>query len=392
LKTIRDFDLDKKTVILRCDLNVSIKNGKIIDNTRIVNSIPTINYLLEHNSKVVILSHLGKVKTVEDKKKNGLEIVYKELTKYLNNKIKFVPYTNNPIIKEEINNMEYGTCILLENTRFEDIDNKKESKQDEELSKYWASLGDIFINDAFGTIHRRHESNYGISKYLNSGIGFLVEKEIENLSKLDNPKRPFAVIMGGAKVSDKISIINGLIEKVDYLFIGGAMAFTFLKAADINVGKSLIEEDMVPICKELLTKYVNKIILPVDFYGSKKFSNLTKKEMYFITDTPDYFIGMDIGSQTLDMFKNELKDVETIFMNGPLGVYEFSKYRNGTKEIVKFLIDNKKEIYIGGGDIVGCVKNLNLEKGVTYISTGGGATLEFIANHNLPGLINIGEK
>jgi len=392
LKTIRDFDLDKKTIILRCDLNVSIKNGKIIDDTRIVNSIPTIKYLLEHNSKVVILSHLGKVKTVEDKKKNGLEIVYKELTKYLNNKIKFVPYTNNPIIKEEINNMEYGTCILLENTRFEDIDNKKESKQDEELSKYWASLGDIFINDAFGTIHRRHESNYGISKYLNSGIGFLVEKEIENLSKLDNPKRPFAVIMGGAKVSDKISIINGLIEKVDYLFIGGAMAFTFLKAADINVGKSLIEEDMVPICKELLTKYVNKIILPVDFYGSKKFSNLTKKEMYFITDTPDYFIGMDIGSQTLNMFKNELKDVETIFMNGPLGVYEFSKYRNGTKEIVKFLIDNKKEIYIGGGDIVGCVKNLNLEKGVTYISTGGGATLEFIANHNLPGLINIGEK
>ena len=392
MKTIRDFDLDKKTVILRCDLNVSIKNGKIIDNTRIVNSIPTIKYLLEHNSKVVILSHLGKVKTVEDKKKNSLEIVYKELTKYLNNKMKFVPYTNNPIIKEEINNMEYGTCILLENTRFEDIDNKKESKQDEELSKYWASLGDIFINDAFGTIHRRHASNYGISKYLDSGIGFLVEKEIENLKKLDNPKRPFAVIMGGAKVSDKISIINGLIEKVDYLFIGGAMAFTFLKAADINVGKSLIEEDMVPICKELLTKYVNKIILPVDFYGPKKFSNLTKKEMYFITDTPDYFIGMDIGSQTLDMFKNELKDVETIFMNGPLGVYEFSKYRNGTKEIVKFLIDNKKEIYIGGGDIVGCVKNLNIEKGVTYISTGGGATLEFITNHDLPGLINIGEK
>ena len=164
LKTIRDFDLDKKTVILRCDLNVSIKNGKIIDDTRIVNSIPTIKYLLEHNSKVVILSHLGKVKTVEDKKKNSLEIVYKELTKYLNNKIKFVPYTNNPIIKEEINNMEYGTCILLENTRFEDIDNKKESKQDEELSKYWASLGDIFINDAFGTIHRCHASNYGISK------------------------------------------------------------------------------------------------------------------------------------------------------------------------------------------------------------------------------------
>ncbi len=392
MKTIRDFDYDKKIVLLRCDLNVSIKDNKIIDSTRIISSLESINYLLEKNCKLVILSHLGKVKTIEDKKKYSLKIVYEELKNYLKDKIKFVPYTNDPIIKKEIDNMEYGTCILLENTRFEDLDGKKESNQDENLSKYWASLGDIFINDAFGTIHRRHSSNYGISKYLDSGIGFLVEKEINNLQQLDNPSKPFAVIMGGAKVSDKISIINGLIEKVDYLFIGGAMAFTFLKALDMNVGNSLIEEDMIKTCKDLLTKYKNKIILPIDFYGSTSFSNDSKKEMYFITDFPKDFIGMDIGSRTLEVFKKELSSCETIFMNGPLGVYEFSNYQNGTEDIVKFLTDNKKEVYVGGGDIVGCIKNLNLDKNITYISTGGGATLEYIVNHDLPGLSYIGEK
>lgn len=391
MKTVRDFDLDKKRVILRCDLNVSIKDNKIIDDTRIVKSLETINYLLEHNAKVIILSHLGKVKKEEDLEKNSLEIVYKDLKKYLKDKIKFVPYTNNKIIKEEIDKMNYGTCILLENTRFEDLNGKLESNQDEELSKYWASLGDIFINDAFGTIHRRHASNYGISKYLPSGIGFLVEKEITNLVKLDNPKRPFAVIMGGAKVSDKINIINGLISKVDYLFIGGAMSFTFLKAKDINVGNSLVEEEMIPVCKELLTKNVNKIILPVDFYGAREFNNDAKKELFYLTDIPDDFIGMDIGLKTIEIFKDELSSINTIFINGPLGVYEFDKYQNGTKEIIKYLIDNKKEVYAGGGDIVGCINNLGLAKDITYISTGGGATLEFLVNHDLPGLINMEE-
>lgn len=392
MKKVTDFNVNNKTVILRCDLNVSINNDKIIDKTRITKSLKTINYLLENNAKVVILSHLGKVKEEKDKKKYSLNIVYKELKKVLNDKILFCPSLDFNKIQDTISKMPYGTAILLENTRFYDLNGKLESSCDENLSKFWASLGDIFIEDAFGTIHRKHASNYGISKYLDSGIGFLVEEEIEGLKPLLNPKKPFAVIMGGAKVKDKINIINGLIEKVDYLFIGGAMSNTFLKSLGINIGKSTYEEDMLETCKNLLTKYTKKIILPVDFYGSKKFSNLTKKEMYFITDFPNNFISMDIGNQTIDMFKNELIDVSTIFMNGPLGVYEFSKYRNGTKEIINFLINNKKDLYVGGGDIVGCIKKLKLEDKITYISTGGGATLEYLVNQDLPGLINIKEQ
>lgn len=392
MKTVRDFDLNNKTVILRCDFNCSIKNNKIIDNTRIVSALPTINYLLDNNAKVVLLSHLGKVKNKEDKKKYSLEIVYKELQKHLKNKVYFVNETRGLKVKKALDNIDYGNCLLLENTRFEDLNDKSESNCDLELAKYWASLGDIFINDAFGTIHRKHASNYGISKYLDSGIGFLVEKEIENLTKLDNPTCPFAVIMGGAKVSDKIGIIDSLIDKCDYLFIGGAMAFTFLKSLDINVGKSMVEEEMIPVCKELLTKYVDKIILPVDFFGSSKFSNLTKKKLYFITDIPNDFIGMDIGTQTIDMFRNQMEEVSTVFMNGPLGVYEFSKYNYGTEQVLKYLIDNKKQVYVGGGDIIGCCNKLKIADKLTYISTGGGATLEYISNHNQPGLVNIKEN
>lgn len=387
-KSIKNFNVDNKIVILRCDLNVSIKNNKIIDDTKIKESLETINYLLEHKAKVIILSHLGKVKTEEDKKNNSLKVVYKRLKKYLGNKILFVPYTNNPIIKETINQMSYGNCLLLENTRFEDILDKKESNCDLELAKYWASLGEIFLNDAFGTIHRRHASNYGISKYLDSGIGFLVEKEISHLEVLDNPTSPFAIIMGGAKVSDKIDIINGLIDKVDYLFIGGAMSLTFLKALNINVGSSKVEEEMIDICRKLLTKYVNKIILPVDFYGSKKFSNLTKRELYYLTDIPNDFICMDIGRQTIDLFKNELEEIKTVFINGPLGVYEFNKYGEGTKEVLEAVTKVNTSI-VGGGDIIACLNKFKLNKKVTFISTGGGATLEYLANKQLPGLVNI---
>ena len=389
-KTIKELDLFKKVMILRCDFNVSIKNNKILDDTRIINSLETINYLLDKKCKIVILSHLGKVKTLSDKKKNSLQIVYKRLQKYLGTKILFLPFTNDPIIKETIDKMSFGNCILLENTRFEDIIGNKESGCDLELAKYWASLGDIFINDAFGTIHRKHASNYGISKYLDSGIGFLIEKEIKNLDYLDNPIRPFSVIMGGSKVKDKIQLINRLLEKVDYLYIGGAMACTFLKSLNITLGSSKIEEDMLETCKNLLTKYSDKIILPVDFYGSTKFSNFTKKEMYFITDIPQKFVAMDIGKYTIDMFKNQLEESKTVFINGPLGVYEYSKYINGTKEILTYLSKNIENVYVGGGDIVTCVQKLKLP--VKFISTGGGATLEYLINKNLPGIINIKEK
>lgn len=390
-KTVRDFNLKEKIVILRCDLNVPIKKDKIIDDTRIIESIETIDYILDKNAKLIILSHLGKIKTEKDKKSNSLKIVYERLNQLLSNKVTFIPFTRDDSIKEIIDNLDYGKAVLLENTRFEDLDNKKESNCDMELAKYWASLGDIFINDAFGTIHRKHASNFGISSYLESGIGFLIEKEIKQLSKLDNPKRPFSVIMGGSKVSDKIDIINGLIDKVDNLYIGGAMAFTFLKASNINVGKSMVEEEMIDTCKKLLTKYVNKIILPVDFYGSNEFSDKNNKELFYITDIEDDFIGMDIGTQTIDMFKNQLEETKTLFWNGPLGVYEFDKYKNGTQEILKFVSENIETIILGGGDIVASATNLGFINKITFASTGGGATLEYLVNKNLPGLENIKE-
>lgn len=386
MKTIRDFDLENKTVILRCDLNVSIKNNKIIDDTKIVESIPTIKYLLNKNAKVVILSHLGKIKTEEDKQKNSLKLVYERLEELLPKQIEFVPLTTGEVVQKRVKELPLKKAILLENTRFEDIPDKKESSCDTKLSKFWASLGDIFINDAFGTIHRGHASNYGISKYLPSGIGFLIEKELKELDKLDNPKKPFTVIMGGSKVSDKIKIIETLIEKVDYLLIGGAMAFTFLKAKGINVGKSLTEDEYIPYCKELLKKYNDKIILPKDFYGEY----LSNRTVLQTTDKiTDNFMGLDIGLKTIKEFEKILKISNTVFWNGPLGKYEEKKYQKGTKKILRYIIRNVDTTIIGGGDIVGCAKKLKLNKKLTYSSTGGGATLEYLTNKKQPGLINI---
>lgn len=388
-KSIRNFDITNKTIILRCDLNVSIKNGKIIDDTKIVESLKTIKYILNKNAKLIILSHLGKIKTEEDTKKNSLLLVSKRLNELLPNKIKFIPYTSGNKVKVELQDLEYGKALLLENTRFEDLNDKKESNCNLELAKLWASLGDIFINDAFGTIHRKHASNYGISKYLESGIGFLIEKEIKELDRLDNPKRPFTVIMGGSKVSDKIKIIEKLIEKVDYLLIGGAMAFTFLKAQNYNIGKSLCEDDYIKYCQDLLEKYPNKIILPKDFYGEYIKNRTVLQDINKITNN---FSGLDIGKKTIKQFEAILKTTNTVFWNGPLGKYEVNKYQKGTKKILRYIIKNVSTTIIGGGDIVGCAKKLNLAKKLTYSSTGGGATLEYIINKDLPGLTNIKEK
>ena len=389
-KTIRDFSLNCKTVVLRCDLNVSMKDGKIIDDTRIKESLETIKYILNNNAKVVILSHLGKIKTEEDKKKNNLKIVCDRLNEYLDNKITFIDSYEKDI-KKIIESIPFGKGVMLQNTRYFDLENKKESNCDEELSKYFASLGDIFINDAFGLIHRCHASNVGISKYLASGIGFLVEKELINLNKLDNPKRPFSVIMGGAKVSDKINIIDSLIEKVDKLFIGGAMCFTFLKSKGIFVGNSLVEDEELNYCKNLLEKYENKIILPIDINGSYDFNNESTLENYSIMNIPKNFIGMDIGYKTIKMFQDELEGTKTLFWNGPLGVYEFLNYQNGTKEILSYVSKNIETTIIGGGDIVSCCNILGLNKNISFISTGGGASLSYIANKNQPGLENIKE-
>lgn len=389
-KTIKDFSLDFKTVILRCDLNVTIKDNKIVDDTRIKESLETIKYILDNNAKVVILSHLGKVKTLEDKEKNNLKIVCDRLNYYLDNKITFVEYDYD--VKKIIDDTPYKKGVLLQNTRYFDLDNKKESNCDQELSKYFASLGDIFINDAFGLIHRCHASNVGISKLLPSGIGFLMEKELKNLDMLDNPKRPFYVIMGGAKVSDKIEVINSLIDKVDKLFIGGAMCFTLLKSKNINIGASLVEDNLLEYCSNLLEKYKDKIILPIDVNGAFSFNSETPLENYSIMNIPTTFIGMDIGKKSVELFKDELSSCKTLFWNGPLGVYEFTKYQQGTKDILEFVCNNVETVILGGGDIVSCCNILGYNKKVSFISTGGGASLAYLANKNQPGLKYISEK
>ena len=387
MKSVLDFDLDKKVVILRCDLNVSVKDGKIADNTRIINSIETIKYILDNNAKVVILSHLGKVKSEEDKSKKSLKIVFDELDKLLPGKLKFVPFTSSDVIKEEIDNISFGSGILLENTRFEDIDGKRESSCDLELAKYWASLGDIFINDAFGTLHRGHASNVGISNFLPSGIGFLVKKEITELDKLDNPSRPFVVIMGGSKVSDKLSVIDKLIEKVDHLLIGGAMSFTFLKALGYEIGSSMYEDDYIEYCKSLLSKYSEKIVLPVDYYGAVDLE--TSKELKEVGSFDRDFCGYDIGDKTISLFKEKLNSASSIFWNGPLGVYENRLYQTGTYEVMKYLVSRDSYNILGGGDIVSCANLFGLEDEFNFISTGGGASLEYLVDKNLVGLSNI---
>lgn len=389
MKTILDVNLKNKTVILRCDLNVSIKDGKIIDDTKIKSSLKTINYILEQGGKVVILSHLGKIKTEEDKQKNDMKIVYKRLNELIPNKIKFINETSGKAVKKAVKNLDYGRGILLQNTRYEDLNKNKESSCDKHLSKFWAKLGDIYINDAFGTIHRAHASNYGVSNYLESAIGFLVMHELENLNILDNPKRPFVVIMGGSKISDKIGVISSLIKQADYILVGGAMAFTFLEAKGYRVGDSLFEEKYIDYCKDLLKHYTDRIILPTDLYGTY---NLNEKPDVILQDVdmiPNDFIGLDIGDETIKLFKSILKNTKTVFWNGPLGAYEYEKFRYGTNEILKYLKDNTETVILGGGDIVGCSNLLGYTKDMTFASTGGGATLKYLENHNQPGLRNM---
>lgn len=391
-KTIFDFDFKDKVVVLRCDLNVTIKDGKIIDDSKIVKSLRSINYIVNNGGKVVILSHLGKVKSESDFVNNSLSVVYEMLKELVDFELSFCPYTDFDVVKNSVLNVSYGNGILLENTRFYDVPDKLESGCSDTLSLFYASLGDIFINDAFGTIHRGHASNCGVAKYLDSGIGFLVMDEISNLSRLDDPVRPFVVIMGGAKLSDKLGIISSLIERVDYLLIGGAMSYTFLKAKGYDVGKCLYEEDYVSYCSLMLDKYGDKIVLPVDLYGSYEYSNDSLKKYCLVDAIDDDFMGLDMGDKTISLFMNYLRDAKTIFWNGPVGVYEFSNYIEGSKKLLNFIGNLGVVSILGGGDIVSCANVLSCSSKFTYVSTGGGATLEYIVNKDLPGLVNIGEK
>ena len=389
IKTIEDFDLKGKRVIIRVDFNVPIKNGEIGDDTRIKESLQTINYAINNGAKVILLSHLGRIKTEEDKVKNSLEPVSKRLSILLGKEVLFVNETRGKKLEECVNNLKDGDVLLIENTRYEDLNGKKESGNDEELGKYWASLGDIFINDAFGTAHRAHASNVGIASHLPSGIGYLMKKELDNmLPVIEKPNHPFTIILGGSKVSDKIGVIENLIDKADYLLIGGGMTYTFLKAKGLEIGKSLLDEEMLDYCKNLLDK-TDKIILPVDAVTSKSLDDNTceVKEKLLSDD-----MGLDIGPETVKLFSKYIEMSKTIIWNGPMGVFENPLYQNGTKGICEAF--NKDQIVIvGGGDSASAVVNLGYKDKVTHISTGGGASLELLEGKELPGIeaIKVGE-
>ena len=391
-KTIRDFNLKNKKVIIRCDFNVPIKDGKIIDDTRIRNSLETIKYAIDNNAKVILLSHLGRIKEESDKVKNNLDVVAIRLSKLLNKKVTFVDEVVGEKVETAISEMKEKDIILLQNTRYEDLDGKKESKCNLEFAKQLASYGDIFINDAFGTIHRAHASNYGISKYLESGIGFLVEKELEKLSILNNPEDPFVIIMGGAKVADKIGVIDNLLPKCDKLLIGGGMAFTFLQTEGYEIGNSIVDVDSLEYCQKLLKDYPDKIVLPVDVACSLEYKDGDKRIEKDINEIDFHEIGLDIGNKTLSLFEKYLKDAKTVFWNGPLGVYEFSLYAKNTNKLLNYLEKSKAKVVLGGGDIVAAAGKLSLTNKFYHVSTGGGATLEYLSGNTLPGLENIEEK
>lgn len=379
MKTIKDFDLNNKKVIIRVDFNVPIKDGIITDDTRIKESLKTINYAIDNNAKVILMSHLGRIKEESDKLKNTLKPVSVRLSELLNKEVIFVPNTRGEELEEKINNLQPGDVLLMENTRFEDLEDKKESKNNEELGKYWASLGDIYINDAFGTAHRAHASNVGIASNLPSGIGFLIQKELDNLlPAINNPSRPFTVILGGAKVSDKIGVIENIVKKADYILIGGGMAFTFLKAEGIEIGSSLLDSESIDFCKKILKENENKIILPIDV--------VTDQKECFITDITMEERGLDIGSKTVKLFKQYLDNSKTIIWNGPVGMFEEEKYSNGTKGICEILKNNDAIKIAGGGDTASAVKNFGYEDAFTHISTGGGASLELLEGKVLPGI------
>ena len=391
-KTIRDYELEGKKVIIRVDFNVPIKDDVIQDDNRIRESLETINYALEHNAKIILLSHLGRVKTIEDKETNTLEPVALRLSELLDKEIIFVTETRGELLEQEINNMKNGDIILVENTRFEDLDGKKESSNDEELGTYWASLGDIFINDAFGTSHRSHASNVGIASHLPNGIGFLIEKELNTmLPAITNPNRPFTVILGGSKVSDKIKVIENLVNIADYILIGGGMAFTFLKSLDINIGSSILDEESIEFCKNILNKHKDKIILPIDIVTSTSVEKPINTRKIFIKDIKENEIGLDIGKQTIELFKEYIEKSNTIIWNGPVGKFEINEFSNGTKELCE-IVKNVKTSIIGGGDTASAVINLGYKDSFTHISTGGGASLELLEGKNLPGIEIINEK
>ena len=377
MKVINELNVEGKKVILRCDLNVAIKDGKIVSDERIIKSLPTIEYLINKNAKVIIMSHLGKIKTKEDCEKNSLFLVYQRLCELLKTNVYFSSATSGEILENKINSLQNGEVLLMENTRYEDLDGKKESNCNLDLAKYWASLADYFVNDAFGLSHRKHASNYGISKYLPSAIGFLMETEITGLKPLINPIKPYVVIMGGAKIEDKLDIIENILPKCDYLLVGGKIANSFLDCVS-NIGSSEVDESKKDNLKKLLSIYKERIILPVDV---KVLSDGIVKEKD-INEIADTDIIHDIGNKTASLYKEYIKNAKTIFLNGTMGMYEDERFKDGTLNILKCVASSNEVHIIGGGDAISSAKVFNIT-GFSFVSTGGGATLEYIATNKL---------
>lgn len=394
-KTIRDINVSGKKVLIRVDFNVPMKDGVITDENRIVQALKTINYVVENNGRAILFSHLGRVKTESDKAGATLRPVAQRLAELLDKEVLFIPQTRGEALEGAIDNLKDGEILMFENTRFEDIDGKKESKNDPELGKYWASLGDVFVNDAFGTAHRAHASNVGIASNIKTAVaGFLLEKEIEFIGgAVSNPKHPFIAVLGGAKVSDKIEVISNLLNVADKVIIGGGMAFTFLKAQGHDIGKSLCEEDKVELAKELLAKANGKIVLPVDFSFTTEFANNAPSQVGSIEIIKPNEMGLDIGPKSIKLFNDVLKTAKTVVWNGPMGVFEMSNYAQGTIGVCESIANlSGATTIVGGGDSAAAAIQFGFEDKFTHISTGGGASLEYLEGKVLPGVECVNNK
>ena len=385
-RTVKDLDVAGKRVIVRCDFNVPRKDGKITNDNRIIQALPTIKYLIENNAKIILMSHLGKVKTEEDKAKNDLRCVADRLSELVDTKVTFVPVTRGAELEEAVAALNDGEIVVMQNTRYE----KGESKNDEELAKYWASLGDLFVEDAFGSVHRAHASTAGIPSILPNALGFLVEKEVKMLgAAVDTPERPFVAIIGGAKVSDKIAVVDNLLKKADKVLIGGGMAYTFLKAMGYNVGKSLVEEDKLELAKEYLAKAEGKLVLPVDHVCAEDAKTVVADN----ENIPADYMGLDIGPKSVALYKEALAGAKTVVWNGPMGVFEMKPFANGTLEVCTAISELPgATTVIGGGDSAAAAIQLGFAEKFSHISTGGGASLEYMEGKELPGIAVIAEK
>lgn len=399
---VSDLDLKGKKVLMRVDFNVPIKNGVVGDTSRIVGAIPTIKYVIEHGGKAVLFSHLGRIKTEDDKKELSLRPVAAKLSELIDKPVTFVPETEGAKLEETINNMNDGDIVVVENTRFEDVVNgenvKRESGNDSKLGQYWASLGDCFVNDAFGTAHREHASNVGIARAMEAdnkpvAAGFLMEKEIKFIGgAVNNPKRPFVAILGGAKVSDKIGVIDNLLDKADHIIIGGGMTYTFYAAKGFSIGNSLVEKDKIDTAKEILAKGGDKIVLPVDSVIAPEFNNDAPTQVVG-ENIPDGQMALDIGPKSVELFESVLTDAKTVVWNGPMGVFEMSNFAKGTLAIGRFLGDlTDATTVVGGGDSTAACNELGVADKLSHVSTGGGASLEYMEGKILPGIAAITDK